>query len=298
MRFYNLIDSIYEGSIFRPPSEAFSLILQVTIGCSHNRCTFCGTFREKEFRIKTFDEIKTDVEVVYPYYKDIDRIFLADGNALIIPTPDLLKILELLYSTFPKLTRVGVYGSPSDLLKKSVDELKRLREAGLGIVYLGLESGSDKILKRVCKGALAKHMITGVTKVKDAGIKISVIMILGLGGKEHSTEHATESARVLNAMDPDYIGALTLMVVEGTEIYDEVQNGKLEILEPRDVFQELKILIENLELTNCIFRANHASNYIPVGGTLPNDKAKILRKLDKALASEDVSFKPEYLRAL
>ena len=298
MRFYNYIDSIYEGSIFRPPSEAYSLILQATIGCSHNRCTFCGTFREKDFRIKSFDEIKSDVEVVYPYYKDIDRIFLADGNALIIPTPDLLKILNLLYDTFPKLTRVGAYASPSDLLRKSVDELKQLREAGLGIIYIGLESGSDKILKRVRKGALSKHMIQGVKKVKAAGIKISVIMILGLGGKKDSEEHAKESAKVLNAMDPDYIGALTLMVVEGTEIYDTVEAGDLKVLEPRDVFKELQVLIKDLELTNCIFRANHASNYIPVGGTFPQDKKRILKKLDNILATDEVSFKPEYLRAL
>ena len=231
MRFYNLIDSIYEGSIFRPPSEANSLILQITIGCSHNKCTFCGTYREKTFRIKSYEDIKADVEVVYPYYKDIDKIFLADGNALIIPTPELLKILKLLYDTFPRLQRVGTYACPSDLLKKPVDELKQLRKAGLGIIYLGLESGSDQILKRVRKGALSKHMLEGVKKVKAAGMKISVIMILGLGGKAHSKEHAEQTGKVLSAMDPDYIGALTLMVVPGTEVHAEVESGKLELLE-------------------------------------------------------------------
>jgi radical SAM superfamily enzyme YgiQ (UPF0313 family) len=298
MRYYNLINSIYEGSVFRPPSEANSLILQATIGCSHNRCTFCGTFREKEFRVKDFEKLKADVELVYPYYKDIDRIFLADGNALIIPTPELLKILKFLYGKFPKLERVGTYACPSDLLKKSKDELKILYKAGLGIIYLGLESGSDKLLKKVRKGALAKHMIEGVKKVKAAGITISVIMILGLGGKSDSEEHAKESARVLSEMDPDYIGALTLMVQEGTEVYDAVQAGELELLEPRDVFQELKILIENLEVTHCVFRANHASNYIPVGGTFPDDKKTILKKLDRILAAENISFKAEWLRAL
>ncbi|MCK5561097.1 MAG: radical SAM protein [Thermoplasmata archaeon] len=298
MRFYNLIDSIYEGSIFRPPSEANSLILQITIGCSHNKCTFCGTYREKTFRIKSYEDIKADVEVVYPYYKDIDKIFLADGNALIIPTPELLKILKLLYDTFPRLQRVGTYACPSDLLKKPVDELKQLRKAGLGIIYLGLESGSDQILKRVRKGALSKHMLEGVKKVKAAGMKISVIMILGLGGKAHSKEHAEQTGKVLSAMDPDYIGALTLMVVTGTEVHAEVESGKLELLEPRDVFSELQVLIKNLNVTNCIFRANHASNYIPVGGTFPEDKESILKKLDRILAADEVSFKPEYLRAL
>jgi radical SAM superfamily enzyme YgiQ (UPF0313 family) len=298
MRFYNLIDSIYEGSIFRPPSEAHSLILQVTIGCSHNKCTFCSTFQEKTFRIKDIEQIKADVEVVYPHYKDIDRIFLADGNALVIPTEDLLRILKLLYDKFPKLERVGVYACPGDLLKKSPDELKQLQAAGLGIIYLGLESGSDMILKHVRKGALAKHMIKGAKKVKQARITLSVIMILGLGGKKYSKEHAELSGKVLSAMDPEYIGALTLMVVKGTKVYAEVQAGEWELLEPREVFAELRILIDNIDVTNAVFRANHASNYIPIGGTLPKDKPEILRKLDKILAAEDVSFKPEFLRAL
>ncbi len=298
MRFYNFIDSIYEGSIFRPPSEANSLILQATIGCSHNRCTFCGTYREKSFRIKSFDELKRDVEIVLPYYQNIDRIFLADGNALVIPTPELIKVLKFLYGKFSRLKRVGSYACPGDLLKKSVIELKQLRKAGLRIIYLGLESGSDKILKSVRKGALSKHMINGAKKVKEAGIKLSIIMILGLGGKTDSEEHARESARVINAMDPDYVGALTLMVVEGTEIAQLLKKGEFELLEPYEIFQELRILIENLDVTNTVFRANHASNYIPVGGTFPQDKSQILKKLDKILASNDVSFKPEWLRAL
>ena len=298
MRFYNYIDSIYEGTVFRPPSEAYSLILQATIGCKHNKCTFCGTYREKDFRIKTLEQIKKDVEVVYPYYKDIERVFLADGNALTIPTKDLLKIVKLMYDTFYKLERVGTYACPSDILKKSIPELKQLKSAGLGIIYIGLESGSDKILKHVRKGALSKHMIEAARKVKEAGILLSVIMILGLGGKTDSEEHARESGRVLSAMDPNYIGALTLMVVKGTEVYDEVQAGKRGLLGPREVFAELKNLIQNINVTNAVFRANHASNYIPIGGTLPRDKEKIIKKLDKILASDEISFKPEYLRAL
>ena len=298
MRFYNYIDSIYEGSVFRPPSEAYSLILQATIGCKHNKCTFCGTYREKEFRIKSIEQLKNDVEIVYPYYKNIDKIFLADGNALTIPTPDLLTILKFLYGKFKNLERVGTYACPGDVLKKSVHELRQLKEAGLGIIYIGLESGSDKILKQVRKGALSKHMIEAAKKVKETGILLSVIMILGLGGKSDSMEHARESGRVLSAMDPNYIGALTLMVVKGTAVYDEVQAGVRELLEPRDVFAELRILIQNINVTHAIFRANHASNYIPIGGTLPEDKDNILEKLDKILASDEVSFKPEYLRAL
>jgi radical SAM superfamily enzyme YgiQ (UPF0313 family) len=290
--------NIYEGPVFRPPSEARSLILQVTLGCSHNKCTFCISFQDKEFRIKSFEEIKRDVEYVLPHYKGAKRIFLADGNALVIPTPDLLKILNLLTANFPNLERIGIYAGPMDIKKKSVEELKQLKEAGLGIIYVGLESGSDMILKKVKKGALSKQMIEAAEKVKEAGITLSVIFILGLGGKRYTKEHAQETAKILSKMDPDYIGALTLMIVKGTPIYEEVKNKELEILDPRGVFEELQILIANLNLSNCVFRANHASNYLPVGGTFPQDKEIILKRLDKILSMKDVSFKPEWLRAL
>lgn len=290
--------NIYEGSVFRPPSEARSLILQATIGCSHNKCTFCITYRDKKFRIKSFEEIKRDVETVLPYYRDTKRIFLADGNALIIPTEDLLNILHLIKQNFPKLERVGIYACPQDILKKSLSELMELKSSGLDIVYLGLESGSDDILRKVKKGVSSKRMIEAADKVKGARIVLSVIFILGLGGKQKSKEHALKTAKILSKMDPDYIGALTLMAIKGTEIYEEVKTGKLELLEPRDVFEELGILIENLNLSDCVFRANHASNYLPVGGTLPGDKQIMLKKIRKILQMDDVSFKPEWLRAL
>jgi radical SAM superfamily enzyme YgiQ (UPF0313 family) len=294
----NSIYQIYEGSVFRPPSEARSLILQITIGCSHNKCTFCISFQDKEFRIKEFEQIKKDVEAVLPYYKNAERIFLADGNALVIPTQDIIKILNLLTDNFLNLERIGIYASPQDIRKKTVEELKQLKEAGLGIIYVGLESGSDMILKKVKKGALSKQMIEAADKVKEAEITLSVIFILGLGGKKYTKEHATETAKILSKMDPDFIGALTLMVVKGTPIYEEVKNKELEILDPRGVFEELQILIKNLNLTHCVFRANHASNYLPVGGTFPEDKEIILKRLDKILNMKDVSFKPEWLRAL
>ncbi len=292
------MNRIYEGSVFRPPSEARSLILQATIGCSHNKCTFCITYKDKEFRIKSLEEIRRDVETVLPYYKETKRIFLADGNALIIPTKDLLKILVLLKESFLKLVRVGIYACPQDILKKSVSELKELRDSGVGIIYIGLESGSDPILKKVRKGVSSKRMIEAGNKVKEAGMILSVIFILGLGGKEHSKEHAIETARVLCRMDPDYIGALTLMAVKDTAIYNEVKTGKLELLEPKEILEELHILIENLNLSKCIFRVNHASNYLPVGGTLPEDKQEMLDKINRILQRNDVIFKPEWLRAL
>jgi radical SAM superfamily enzyme YgiQ (UPF0313 family) len=289
---------IYEGSVFRPPSEARSLILQVTIGCSHNKCTFCVTYRDKKFRIKSFEDIRSDVEHVLPYYRRTKRIFLADGNALVLKTNKLLKILALLKESFPKLERIGIYACPQDILRKSVSEFKELKNAGLGIIYIGLESGSDEILKNVRKGASSEQMIEAAEKVKEAGLTLSVIFILGLGGKENSREHATKTGSVLSKMNPDYIGALTLMVIKGTEIFEEVKARKLTLLEPRDVFEELRILIDNLNVSNCVFRANHASNYLPVGGTLPDDKQDILQRLDRILQRDDVSFKPEWLRAL
>lgn len=290
--------NIYEGAVFRPPSEARSLILQATIGCSHNKCTFCVTYLDKEFRIKSFDEIESDVNTVLPHYRNAKRIFLADGNALMMSTEDLVKILRLLSEKFPKLERVGIYACPQDILRKPVSELKELKSQGLGIIYIGLESGSDAILKKIKKGVKSKHMIQAAQRVKEAEITLSAIFILGLGGKENTKEHAKETAKVLSEMDPDYIGALTLMVIKGTEIYNEVKEGKLKLLEPRGVFEELRILIENLNLSNCVFRANHASNYLPVGGTFPADKKDILSRIDTILEKEEVSFKPEWLRAL
>jgi len=289
---------IYEGAVFRPPSEAHSLIIQATIGCSHNKCTFCVTYLDKKFRIKSYEEVKRDVETVLPHYRDVKRIFLADGNALVIPTDDLKKILNLLTDKFPNLERIGLYACPQDIIKKSVAELEELKSSGLGIIYIGLESGSDEILRRIRKGVKSKKMVEAAQKVREAGITLSVIFILGLGGKRHSQEHAQETAKILSKMDPDFIGALTLMVIKGTKIYEEVEAGDLVILEPREVFEEVHTIIKNLNLKHCVFRANHASNYLPIGGTLPEDKDNILMRIEYILNKEDVSFKPEWLRAL
>ncbi len=291
-----MFTDIYEGSIFRPPSEAHSLILQATIGCSWNKCTFCIAFQEKEFRAKSIDELKRDVEKIYPYYKDIPRIFLADGNALCMPTDDLSKIIQYLYVTFRKLERVSVYGGPLDIMKKSPEELDQLKEAGLDIVYFGLESGSDEVLRRVRKGATAQMMIETGRKVRDAGLKLSTIFILGLGGTELTNEHARETARVVSAQDPEYAAALTLMVRPDSEIIKDVRKGTLTLLDPHQALEELRVMVEGINVTNCVFRANHASNYATIGGTLPGDKQELLRRIDVALASG--TYKPEYYRRL
>jgi radical SAM superfamily enzyme YgiQ (UPF0313 family) len=238
------MEGIYEGTVYRPPSEATSLILQATIGCSHNRCTFCVSYLDKRFRVKSLDEVERDIGAVLPYYKNAGRIFLADGDALAMPAPQLLELLAMLKKNFPRLERTALYGSPGNIRKKTVGELRALKDAGLGIVYIGLESGSDSILKAVRKGALSKDMIASAKKVKEAGIALSVIWILGLGGKERSEEHARETARVLNAMDPEYAGALTLMVVEPAPICREVEEGRLTLLDPKESLQELRKVVE------------------------------------------------------
>lgn len=287
---------IYEGSIFRPPSEAHSLILQATIGCSWNKCTFCTAFQGKDFRMKTLDEIRKDVRTIYSYYKDTPRIFLADGNALCMPTDDLVEIIEYLYSTFKRLERVSIYGGPLDIMKKSERELVQLRDAGLKLVYFGLESGSDEVLRRVRKGVLSDIMIKTGRKIRKAGLMLSTIFILGLGGVELSTVHAMETARVVSGQDPDYAAALTLMVRPESEIIKDVQNGSLTLLDPNQALIELRTIIENIDVTRCVFRSNHASNYAPMGGTLPDDKQEILSQIDDALSIG--RYKPEFYRRL
>jgi radical SAM superfamily enzyme YgiQ (UPF0313 family) len=296
MRFPDPMESVYEGTVYRPPSEATSLILQATIGCSHRTCTFCVSYLDKQFRIKSLREMEGDISAVLPYYRGARRIFLADGDALAIPTPQLLELLAMLRKAFPHLERVGIYGSPGNIRKKSVGELDDLHEAGLGIIYIGLESGSDAILRAVKKGALSKDMIASARKVKEAGIPLSVIWILGLGGKEHTQEHARETARVLNAMDPEFAGALTLMIVEPAPICREIEAGRLTILTPKESLGELRHVVEDLELTGCVFRVNHASNYASIAGTLPADKQKVLGQIDAALKRE--GYKPEWMRGL
>ena len=217
----------YEGMIFRPPSEADSLILQVTVGCSYNRCTFCSAYQGKRFRIKSFEEIKEDIDEVSPYR--IQRVFLADGDALIIPQKKLLQILSYLRRKIKGLERVGIYANAKDILRKDLDELKALKDLGVGIIYLGLESGDPEILKRIKKNATVEELIRAGERVKESGILLSVTVILGLGGVERSRVHAVETGKVLSEMDPDYVGALSLMIVRGTAIEKEIETGKLKL---------------------------------------------------------------------
>lgn len=286
----------YEGALYRPPSEAYSLIVQATIGCSHNKCTFCSMYKDKKFRIRSVDEIVEDLIEGRRRYRQVKRIFLADGDALIIKTQDLIKIFKAINELFPECERIGIYGSPKSILIKEKGELKELNSMGLGIVYLGLESGSDEILKRINKGVTSKDMIEAGRKIVDSGIELSVTLISGIGGKEYSKIHALESGRVLNEMKPDYIGLLTLLLEEGTQLYEEVQEGKFQVLTPIEVLEETRILVEGLNVDNCIFRSNHASNYVPLRGTLMKDKELILRDIDKGIALGNLEYKEIFRR--
>ena len=284
--------------IYRPPSEAKSLILQVTIGCSYNRCTFCHSFQGKKFRIKSFEEIKADIDEVSGY-GSIPRIFLADGDALIIPQKDLVRILSYLKRSVKGLERIGIYANAVDILKKDTNELKELKDLGLGIIYLGLESGNPDVLKRIRKNATVDQMIRAAKRVKEAGILLSVTVLLGIGGVEMSHEHAEDTGKVLSKMDPEFVGALSLMVVPGTPIDEEIRTGRLVLPNPFELIGELGTMIANCQLTECFFASNHASNYLPLRIRMPAEKEKALKLIQGVLEKNDpVLLRPEYMRAL
>jgi radical SAM superfamily enzyme YgiQ (UPF0313 family) len=289
----------YEGMIFRPPSEAESLILQVTVGCSYNRCTFCGAYQGKRFRIKSFEEVKEDIDEVAPYGSQIQKVFLADGDALAIPQKDLIRILDYLKRRLSGLERVGIYANAKDILKKDVEELKALKDLSLGIIYLGLESGHREVLKRIKKNATIDQMIRASKRVKESGILLSVTVILGLGGVEMSQAHAEETGKVLSEMDPDFVGALSLMVVPGTPIGREIETGELVLPTPFGLIQELETMIQHCQFTRCFFASNHASNYLPLRIQMPEQKEDALRRIREVLQRKDPALlRPEYLRAL
>ncbi|NLA26249.1 MAG: radical SAM protein [Firmicutes bacterium] len=274
----------YEGDIFRPPSEARSLILQATIGCSHNRCTFCAMYKRKKFRERDLEEFKDEISTAGRIWPETRRIFLADGNALTLATDKLLYILDLLNAAFPLLERASVYANPQDLLQKEVAELEELRRLKLGMIYLGIESGSDAVLRSVNKGVTSPEIARGSARVKEAGIPLSVTVINGLAGLEGWEEHACESARLLNEINPDYLGLLSFMAVPGTPIYRRVEAGELTMPGPWEMLREIRLMVDGLSsLNNCIFRANHASNYLPLRAVLSQDRESLLAALDDLL---------------
>lgn len=288
----------YEGIVIRPPSEAESLILQATLGCSHNRCTFCPTYKGRRFRIKDLEAIKKEIDQVAPF-GPFRKVFLCDGDALIIPQPKLLAILEYLPEKIPGLRRVGIYGNAKSILRKSVDELKALKALGLGIVYLGVETGDEALLQKVRKGVSYEQMVEAGRKVREAGITLSVTVLLGLAGLEGSRQHAVATGKILSDIDPNFASALTLMVVPGTPLYEEMQAGLFRLPSPFQILEELGTIIAHSNLSRCYFTSNHASNYLPIKARLPKDKEVTLDFIQRVVSTHDPSLlRPEFLRGL
>ncbi|MEO0085353.1 MAG: radical SAM protein [candidate division WOR-3 bacterium] len=287
----------YVGNIFRPPSEADSLLLQATIGCAHNRCTFCAMYRDKKFRVRRLEQVLEDIELARRHFgPGVRRAFLCDGNALVLPTDYLQAVLKRLQQTFPDLQRVGIYANARDLLHKSAEELRELVRLRLSIFYIGMESGSDAILKAIDKGVTAAETVAAVQKGLAAGMKASVIYLLGLGGRQFWRENAIESARAVSQMNPNYLSALTLTVIPGTPLAEELRAGRFELPSPEEFALELKLFLEHVDVKATVFRSNHASNYVPLGGRLPADREKLIARLEDAISTH--RFRPEYLRGL
>jgi radical SAM superfamily enzyme YgiQ (UPF0313 family) len=288
----------YDEPLFRPPSEAHSLIIQATLGCSNNTCLFCGMYKMKKFTVRPFDAFKKDVLDCARYAPDARRIFLADGDALVMSMSHFTKILRLLYAKFPNLERVTCYANPLNLLKKSMGELRQLREEGLGTLYLGMESGSEQVLKRIAKGSTRAEILEAGRKALDAGFPLSVTVILGLGGKLLSEEHIRDTASLCSDMNPTYLSALSLMLGPLENYFAKTQGPDFEFLDKLDMLREVRQLVCELHTDNTIFRTNHASNYLPLKGVLRQDRETLLAAIDTAMADPGKYLKPEFLRAL
>jgi len=288
----------YAEPVYRPPSEAKSLIFQVTLGCSFNQCSFCDMYRNKEYSEKTWDEVKAEIDLMAKQLPDTTRIFLADGDALNISADYMVQIVEYLYNSFPKLERVSCYTMPMNLLKKTPDELKKMHEAGLKMLYLGIESGSDIILKKITKGATAETIIKACRKAVETGFTLSCIIILGLGGKTYSEEHIKETARVVNASSPHYLGTLTLILETGVKQEFLTKFGEeFYPISDEEALIELHNLVEQIDVKEkMLFRANHGSNAYNIAGTFPDEKNAMLEKISW-LKEHPENVRPEGFRA-
>jgi radical SAM superfamily enzyme YgiQ (UPF0313 family) len=299
----------YAEPVYRPPSEAYSLLVQATVGCSSaaaGRCYFCNstvfnrTIPEKKFRIRPTQEILEDIEIGGRQYgKGVDKIFLLDSNAMIIKTPELLRIVKKCYETFPELKQVACYACSEDILRKTDEELLELRETGLNLVFVGLESGDQEVLDLINKGTTVENQIEAVVKGNKAGIQTSVTVILGLGGKRLSEQHAINTGKAATKMNPSFFAALTLMVVPGTVLDAMVKRGEFELVtDPIDVLKEVELIVKNIDAPGpVVFRTNHASNYLPLRGVLPDDKERLLKTIRSAMKDPSV-LRTEYMRGL
>lgn len=287
----------YEGVIIRPPSEANSILLQVTVGCSHNRCTFCGTYKGQRFRFKDDAIIEADIRYAAKALSFLRRVFLTDGDALILPQDRLIRLLTRIREAMPWIQRVGLYGNAKSILRKTIGELEQLRELGLGIVYLGLESGDAEVLSEIRKGVSPERMIEAGKAVRSAGLKLSVTALLGIAGRNRSLVHARATGAALSAMDPNYVGVLTLMILPNTEVAEKVREHRFELPTQPELLLELREMLLHTHMTRGIFLSNHASNYLPLRVKMPSGKDQGLQSIDEALMGRS-PLKPEWLRAL
>lgn len=280
------------SNLYRPPSEAFSLILQITIGCSHNKCSFCSMYKGVQFHIKPFEQIKAEIDYFRSRAKYVNRIFLADGDALIVPTEKLIEILKYIKNIFPECERISTYASPKSLELKSEDELKKIKDNGISLLYIGAESGSDEVLKNINKEVTSKELGDLILKAKKVGFKTSVTFIVGILGEKDFREHAIATGNFISRCEPDYVGILSLMLEENTTIYQEWLKGNFKEADGIDILKEIKLIIENINVTsNIVFRSNHASNYINLKGNLPEDKKRLIQEIDISLNKHSLKEK-------
>ena len=287
----------YEGTLYRPPSEARSYILQATLGCSHNLCTYCAMYCDKPFRVRDLEELYEDLDEAARLYPSVTKVFIADGDPLVMETERWLLILQSIRDHFPQLRRVSAYATATNVLEKTPEELRQVREAGLSLLYIGPESGDPETLRRIVKGGTFEEHAEAAKKAHAAGMKLSVIMLLGAGGIERTEEHASGSARLITEMDPEFLSALTLTIIPGTPIFRMMEKGRFELPSVPGLLKELRTMVAESSVTGAIFRTNHASNYLPVEGRLPRDRETIVATIDKALAGK-VPLRPEYWRGL
>ena len=287
---------LYDFPLYRPPSEAYSLIIQITLGCSHNKCSFCSMYKEKKFVIKPIEDIKSDIDAFRAMYKNrsVEKIFLADGDALVVPTEILVQVLDYIKEVFPECKRVSIYGTAIAIHQKSVEDLKKLYEKGLTLVYLGVESGDNDTLKFIKKGIRAERVVELAKKIQDTGIDLSITLIAGLMGKfQDNKMHAINSAKIITDISPKYASILNLRLYEGTELYDLMQQGKYDYLEGVEVLKEMRLVLSSIDPSKItkpiIFRANHASNYLNLKGNLPEDIPRMIAEIDNAIENDAIN---------
>ncbi|OFO61405.1 radical SAM protein [Peptoniphilus sp. HMSC075B08] len=284
----------YYGNVFRPPSEARSLIVQATVGCSHNDCTFCYMYKEDDFRIRSLEDIKKDLIEMSSYGDYFERIFLADGDALVLKTEDLLEILRTIKKYYPNVKRVSSYATAQDINRKSLEELKELRAEGLEMLYIGFETGDEELLKEINKGVTYEEYVTAMKKAKEAGFTTSITIIAGLGGVEGIERNAIGTAKLISETKPDFLGYLTMRIYKNTPLYEDYVNGKFKMPDVGQILEEMKIFLEHVDSEGTVFRSNHASNYVLLAGTLNEDREGLISAIEKTLKKK--SFRPDVLR--